>query len=334
MTDNSQFIHLGANGRAPRKGAARWSCISGITAEAARVPGACNHLRYRGEPNILYGGSPLEAGRRAIERADQAVDATGVRRLRCDGIALLAGVASYPIPRQLFYDMPAEGDVYCLWRTETCDWLRSQFGEHLHSIVEHADEQFMHIHFFAVPTLLPDRRLNVNDIHPGRRMKVAAAEAGASKRYQDAAYRSGMSRWQDTYHYDVSRRFGHNRHEPKRARVSRMQHMMEKRMEEAKARQEADLAAERAAFERTQDAALAELDRERARITADAQERAWQTYAKPHYELQAAFGAERARREAAEAALAARTRAADAELAALRERLAELEPAAPVRLVD
>jgi hypothetical protein len=53
----------------------------------------------------------------------------------------------------------------------------------------------MHIHFYAVPTLLPDRRLNVNDIHPGRRMKAAAAEAGASKRDQDAAYRSAMARW-------------------------------------------------------------------------------------------------------------------------------------------
>jgi hypothetical protein len=29
MTDNSQFIHLGAYGRAQCKGAARWSCISG-----------------------------------------------------------------------------------------------------------------------------------------------------------------------------------------------------------------------------------------------------------------------------------------------------------------
>jgi hypothetical protein len=126
----------------------------------------------------------------------------------------------------------------------------------------------------------------------------------------------------------VSRTFGHHRYGPKRRRVSRMQHQMEKRMEEAKARQEADFAAERAAFERTQAVALAELDRERARITAAAEDSAWQTYAKPHYELQAAFGAERARREAAEAALAVRTRAADAELAALRERLAELEPAA------
>ena len=38
MADKSQFIHLGAYGRSPRKGAASWSCISGITAEGVRVP--------------------------------------------------------------------------------------------------------------------------------------------------------------------------------------------------------------------------------------------------------------------------------------------------------
>jgi hypothetical protein len=330
----SQLLHLGAYGRSPRKGEPKWSCISGITAEGARVPSASRHIRYRGEPRILHGGSPLEAGRLATERADQAYDhGRRRRRLRRDGVGLLAGVVSYPVPRQSVDEDPCDQDIYGLWLSMTLAWLLLQFGAHLHCVVEHADEQYLHIHFYVVPDLLPNLRLNLSDIHPGRRMKADAAEAGASKRYQDSAYRSGMSRWLDDYWNAVSRTFGHHRYGPKRRRVSRMQHQMENRMEEAKARQEADLAAERAAFERTQAAALAELDRERARITAAAEDSAWQTYAKPHYELQAAFGAERARREAAEAALAVRTRAADAELAALRERLAELEPAAPVRLV-
>ena len=201
-------------------------------------------------------------GRLATERADQACDATGVRRLRRDGIALLAGTASYPIPRQLFRDMPAEGDLYCLWRIETCDWLRAQFGDHLHSVVEHSDEAFQHLHFYVVPALRPDRCLNLHKIHPGRRMKADAVEAGAGKRVQDAAYRSGMSRWQNVYRYEVSRRFGHDRFGPRRRRVSRMQRQMEKRMEEAKARQAAALAAGIAAFERTQAVAQAETERE------------------------------------------------------------------------
>src|SRR5665647_408046 len=91
-----QFIHLGGYGRSPRKGQPIWSCVAGITAEGARVPSASRHIRYRGEPKILHGASPLEAGRLATERADRAYDhGRRLRRLRRDGIALLAGVVSY-----------------------------------------------------------------------------------------------------------------------------------------------------------------------------------------------------------------------------------------------
>jgi hypothetical protein len=319
-----QNLHLGSYGRAPWRGEPRWSCIGGITAEGARSPAASNHIAYRLEPAVLYGGSPLEAGFIALQRAAVARDAKG-RHLRCDGVALLAGVASYPIPRQLFRDMPAEGDIYRRWRNETCAWLQAQFGSHLHSIVEHADEAYMHLHFYAVPALLADGRFNLPEIHPGRRMKVDAAEAGASKRVQDAAYRCGMSRWQDTYHYDVSRFFGHDRYGPRRMRVSRMQRKMELKMQA----EQVALAAERAAFERKKAAAQAELDRERARQTAAAHESARQAYAQPNQDLRAACVvlkgravAERARRQALEA-----------EAAALRARLAELEPEAPLRFV-
>jgi hypothetical protein len=319
-----QHLHLGLYGRAPRRGEPRWSCIGGITAEGARSPTASNHIAYRLEPVVLYGGSPLEAGYIALQRAAVARDAKG-RHLRCDGGALLAGVASYPIPRQLFHDMPAEGDIYCRWRNETCAWLQAQFGAHLHSIVEHSDEAYQHVHFYVVPALLADGRFNLPEIHPGRRMKADAAEAGASKRAQDAAYRCGMSRWQDTYHYDVSRFFGHDRYGPRRMRVSRMQRKMELKMQA----EQVALAAERAAFERTQAAAQAELDRERAQITAAAHQSAWLVHGKAHADLRAACvelkrraGAERAGRQAAEA-----------EAERLRARVAALEEEAPLRFV-
>jgi transposase len=114
----------------------------------------------------------------------------------------------------------------------------------------------------VVPALRPDRCLNLHKIHPGRRMKADAVAAGAGKRVQDATYRSGMSRWQNVYRYEVSRRFGHDRFGPRRRRVSRTQRQMEKRMEEAKARQAAALAAGIAAFERTQAVARAATERE------------------------------------------------------------------------
>ena len=322
----SQFIHLGRYGRSPRKGQPAWSCVSGITAEGARVPSASNHIRYRGEPRILHGGSPLEAGRLATERADQAFDhGRRLRRLRRDGIALLAGVVSYPIPRQSVDEDPCDQDVYYRWRTLTLAWLLVQFGDHLHSVVEHADEEFLHIHVYVVPALRPDCRLNLSKIHPGEILKADAAEAGACKKYQDAAYRSGLSRWQDDFWWEVSRHFGHERYGPKRQRVSRKQRQMEKQMDAENARQQATLAAERDSFEHEVAQRRAELDRERVQ-TAEALRHEYEKTDRMLRDgcitLKGRLDAERARRLAA-----------DAEIAALRARLAELEREAPASLV-
>jgi hypothetical protein len=328
MTDLSQFISLIRYGRSPRKGEPKWSCIDGITREGARVPGACNHLRYRGEPLILFGASPVEAGRLATDRANRAFDhGRRRRRLRRDGKVLLAGVASYPVPRQVVESNSAEQDVYLRWRKMILAWLIQQFGGHLMSVVEHTDEGFLHLHFYVVPTLLPDGRLDLHKVHPGLRMKWDAKEAGACKKFQDGAYRSGMSRWQDAYHYEVSRHFGHTRFGPKRMRVSRLQRLMEKRLEEEKARQDAALAAERERFEQEMAQRRAEQDRAPLQIVAAVH----QDYEKANGMLRVAcvalkgrVDAERAARQAAEA---------EAEAEHLRERVAELERGASLRFV-
>ncbi len=323
---NSQFIHLGRYGRKPRKGEPAWSCISGVAAEGARVPGASNHIRYRSEPHVLLGGSPLAAARLATERANQALDhGCRPRRLRRDGIALLAGVISYPIPRQFVNQDPCDQDVYYSWRSMTVEWLRQQFDTHLCSVVEHVDEEYLHIHFYAVPQLLSNSRLNLREIHAGARMKADAAEAGACKKVQDAAYRSGMSRWQDDFWYAVSRFFGHDRFGPKRRRVSRIQRQMEKRMDAETARQQAIHVAERDRFEAEMAQRLADLDRERAQIGVAVRrdyDRSIGKLREGCITLKGRFDAERARRQAA-----------DAEIAALRARIAELEPEARTSLV-
>jgi hypothetical protein len=207
----------------------------------------------------------------------------------------------------------------------TLDWLRAQFGTHLHSVVEHADEEFLHIHFYVVPQLQPNSRLNLRDIHPGERMKADAAEAGACKKFQDAAYRSGMSRWQDDYWSEVSRNFGHDRFGSRRARVSRIQHQMEKRSAAESKRQQAALVAERDGFESEMAQRRVDLDRERAQIDAAVRqdyERSIEALRAGCITLKGRVDAERARRQAA-----------DAEIALLRARLVELEPEASVSLV-
>ena len=318
----SQFLHLGAYGRSPRKSEPGWSCVTGITREGARVPGACNHLRYRGEPLILFGCSPVEAGRLATDRANHAFDhGRRRRRLRRDGKAILAGIVSYPTPRLVVESNSAEQAVYRRWRKMTLDWLKRQFGDHLKSVVEHADEDYLHLHYYAVPELLPDGHLDLHEIHPGQRAKSAAKEAGACKKFQDAAYRSGMSLWQDDYYYEVSRHFGHTRYGPKRMRVSRLQRLMEKRMEEDKARRDAALAAERDRFEREMAQRRAEQERAPLEMVAAVRqdyEQANGALRTACIELKGRVDAERAARQAAEA-----------EAERLRELVAKLEQHAP-----
>lgn len=240
MAVYSQFLHLGTAGRVPRKGEPKWACVAGITAEGARIPGSSNHVPFPKEPELLFGMSPVEAGKLATKRGDQARDAKA-RRMRCDGVVLLCGVVSYPVPKAILINDPVENETYLRWRQEVTEWLKRLFGDHLKTIVEHGDEGRLHLHYYAVPELREDNRLDLGEIHPGRRMKHAAAEAGASKKNQDAAYRSAMAMWQDEFHHDVSRHFGHERFMPKRARVDRQERQAQKRTEEEAARRRAEL---------------------------------------------------------------------------------------------
>ena len=322
-----QFIHLGAYGVKPRAGEPLWSCVDGITAEGARIPGASRHIPYPREAPILHGASPLEAGRLAKERAVLARDAKG-RRLRRDGIVLIAGVASYPTPRKLVADDFVEADFYSHWRNLTIDWLLEHFGEHLVSVVEHGDEEFMHLHFYLVPKLLTDFQLDLPAFHPGRATKFAAAEAGASKKDQDAAYRRGMEMFQDDFHCAVSRFFGHARFGARRMRVSRREREMQKRMDAEAERQRAALDAQRAKFDGERADAEAALARMGQQLIASANIIGAATNFEGEQTLRAAVSALRAQHDAERA----RREAADAEIAALRARLAAPEGDMPIPL--
>jgi hypothetical protein len=190
--------------------------------------------RYPAEPASLFGISPIEAGRQAIDRANRAVDAKG-RKLRCDGVAFIAGVVSYPIDKRVVDGMIGDADYYCFWRHEVVEWLKGQFGQNLLSVVEHSEERFLHLHFYCVPQLDDAMRLDLGAIHPGRAAKSQAAAAGKTKRDQDAAYRAGMRRFQDHFHEDVSSKFGHDRYGPRRQRVSRKEQLMRRDLEKERA---------------------------------------------------------------------------------------------------
>jgi len=76
--------------------------------------------------------------------------------------------------------------------------------------------------------------LNVNRLHPGRYAKIVAE--AADHKNAERSYRKGIRLWQDLFYRDVSKFFGHDRYGPRRARVSRREGEMKKRMEAERTR--------------------------------------------------------------------------------------------------
>ena len=232
MVRQSQFVHFDLYGMASRAGAPAWACVDGITREGARVPGATRHLPYPAEPKLLYGVQPLAAGTIAAERAIEALDAMG-RRLRCDGVVLLAAVASYPVPRALVEapEQMTEHDRYRAWLSDAVRWFRKSFGETLLSIVEHVDEDYLHIHAYVVPDVGSDFRLQWEAIHPGRAALRTSIAMGEGKREQRKYYRKAMEGWQDNFHHAVSAKYGHARVGPRRRRLDRTEWLLKRKSE-------------------------------------------------------------------------------------------------------
>ena len=208
ITGGIQFVHIAVYSLHPPKktsrGADRKWAVRDVIAEASREPQACLHVPKPRSPYLLHGPSlaELEAEVGAIHA--HSTDAAG-RRLRKDASVLLAGVASYP----------RGGIEYSYWRQSTLEWLQTEFGEHLRSVVEHTDEAHPHLHFYVVN---PDGG-NVKDLHPGFR----AAKGAQTPKEQRHSYNTAMRAFQDRFWEHVAGPSGLARLGPGRQRMSRAQ---------------------------------------------------------------------------------------------------------------
>jgi hypothetical protein len=233
-----QFIHLDAYGRDgakqrkkdPKTGRVtetrKWSARD-IAAEAEREPDACSHVADPQLPRLLHGVMPSVAVAHAEDWASTARDAQG-RALRRDGLCLAAGVIS--LPNEMSDQWPA-------FRAASVEWLRRQYGPRLRSVVEHTDEAHPHLHFYAVP--LEGERFEV--LHPGRLAAAAKALAGAKKGAQNAAYKSAMVNWQDSFASVVAADYGLARIGPGRRRLTRVAWQAEQAQARALAADRLDL---------------------------------------------------------------------------------------------
>ncbi|MGB3424561.1 MAG: plasmid recombination protein [Castellaniella sp.] len=212
-----QFIHVECYAReGSKQGKGKWS-IRDILAEANREPGNYYHVQNAQKPNIIM-GSIQEVEKSANDWADNTKDTRG-RKLRKDGLCMMAGVIS--LPREQEKDWPK-------LRDDSVKWLKEKYGERLKAVVEHQDETHPHIHFYIVP----NQGERFDDIHDGKKAAANAKAQGKKKGEQNKEYCEAMRLWQDNFSAKVASKYGLARLGPGRRRLTRAQWKAEQKQAE------------------------------------------------------------------------------------------------------
>ena len=174
-----QFLHVDIVARAvPKKATAKRWPLRDVLAEAGRETAACPHIEAPRPPKRLFGLALPEVERATLRQAEEARDAKG-RKLRKDSPVMLAGVLSYPVA---LADMNERSRAdYAVWETRSLRWLSGRYGDTLASVVRHEDESFPHLHYFIVPRLTSDRRLDLEAVHPGIAARPRSGTAAPRK---------------------------------------------------------------------------------------------------------------------------------------------------------
>lgn len=229
-----QFVHLESFSR---KSDSKGRSTSFVFAEARRDPTASVHVPNPAPPVLVYGSTidEVEAMHDAAANAARtAVKGGGTpRKLRQDHKTLHTVIASHPHTMEEVRADPAKLREAEEWEKRTIGWLRSQYGDDLKCVVRHEDESHFHIHAYVVPT--DDMEMRALRHHPGVTAKRAVMAAGtdeedkkALSKRADAAYKSALRGWQDSYHEAVGIPCGLARLGPQRRSLTRAEWQAEK----------------------------------------------------------------------------------------------------------
>lgn len=221
-----QFVHLEAFSR---KGDGKGRSTAFVFNEARRDPGASVHVPNRSPPIVVHGSTIEEV--EALHDAAAYVATTTPkggkpRKIQRTQHTLMTVVASHPYTVAEVRDDPAKREEVARWERLTADWLKSQYGDKLVSVVRHEDESHWHLHAYVLPD---DPSMRAAALHPGQCAKADVMAAGpadsedskAHNRRGDAAYRAAMRGWQDAYHEAVAVPCGLTRLGPARRRLTR-----------------------------------------------------------------------------------------------------------------
>lgn len=222
-----QFVHLESYSR---KVDAKGRGTDFIFGEASRRPEASVHVANPTPPIIVHGlglDQVQEMHDSAVASATVMVKGGKTRKLRSDQKTLHTVVASHPFTMDEIRADPDKRREAEAWEKRTVEWLQHQYGDDLKSVIRHEDESHYHLHAYVVP--LSDPELKAAKFHPGVSAKREAMAAGpadgedqkAVGKRANAAYKSAMRAWQDSYHEAVAVPCGLTRLGPKRRRLSR-----------------------------------------------------------------------------------------------------------------
>jgi hypothetical protein len=238
MTVGFQFVHLESWSR---KADDKGRSTAFIFDEASRRPGACVHVADPKPATVVY-GVDIDEVRKMHDTAAAIAMTPGargkLRRIASTQKTLLTIVASHPYAVDEVRADPRKLAEVRDWERRTVAWLKVQYGSGLKAVVRHTDEKHWHLHAYVLPTHDPEMRAGA--YHPGVTAKKSTKAAGprdgedgkALNKRADAAYRSAMRDWQDSYHQAVAAPCGLTRLGPARRRLSRE----EWRAEQAQAR--------------------------------------------------------------------------------------------------
>lgn len=204
-----QFIHIESYGRsgAKTKDGKTKKTIREILDEVQRVPGNIPHIPNPQTPKLVFGCVPARVEDLANDWASKSADALG-RKIRSDGLIMLAGVASIPRDHEQNFDEFTEATIL---------YLKEKYGDRLKSVVAHTDESHPHLHFYVLPRVGEQ----FEDVHDGFKAAKNAARGGKLKGEQNHAYIGAMREFQDQFSAKVATKFGLLRVGPRKRRLSR-----------------------------------------------------------------------------------------------------------------
>jgi hypothetical protein len=196
---SSQFAHI-ESFSLKKNPKSKKTDVAGVVGEVTRQPGFCDHVDEVQKPDLLFGMDPQALKTKIISRFDELLKeskGSGVAGPRKDRLVLAAGFFSYP-------DIECD-ENFLSWQADCVNYLKSEYGDKLKSVVAHYDEGNPHLHFLLcdLKTLRVDGGLDP--------AKTAQHEHRQLKKPNTLSQKDALKAFQDRFHDAVGSKYGHER---------------------------------------------------------------------------------------------------------------------------